>query len=279
MFFQSHTPVAIQSVVSYIWPSVLFGTLIQLRWCRLNYDLNKTEVDLSLTNQRMVRHAANRESHGVRDPGFFHSVVLTPFTCAFHPVVWDSCSSFCHPVNLQLARTEEEWWENDPFSFKYLTQKLHTPLGPHILCHNLVMRPHLTAKDTGKCSLQLHGHLQPHKKGKSNNCMRTKYLCYTSFLPTTQIIFISFPKEENLQFWLMYSSHSSSYSINCISSNSWGFWLYFHDSSKPNTLGLRLRKEFLPFLPHYHLPISIYLRLGDGDVTGRRNNKQGNGKV
>ena len=173
------------------------------------------------------------ESHGVRDPGSFHFVALTSFTCGFHLVAQDGLSRFYHHAKLQLPGVEEEWWENVPFFFEYMTQKSHTPLGSHIPCQNLVMQPHLITKHTGKCRLQLCGHLQLQKKGKSDNCMTTKYLCYTAFLPTSQIIFISFPKEEN-QFWLIYSSLEG---INCIPSNS--SWLWLNSIIFPNQkLGL-----------------------------------------
>ena len=123
-------------------------------------------------------------------------------------------------------KTQNRYHDSVLLPFKYITQKLHTPLGSHVLYQYLVIWPHLIAKGTGKCSLQLCDHLQL-QKGKSDNCLMTKYLCYTSFLPTSQIIFISFPTEEN-QFWFTYSSHSVSYSINCIWSNSSGLWLNFY---------------------------------------------------
>lgn len=67
--------------------------------------------------------------------------------------------------------------------------------------------------------------------------------------PHSQIVFISFSKQEN-QFWLIYFPHLFSYDINYIPSNYSGFWLNVHDSCKSKALTFETQKIFLPFLPH-----------------------------
>lgn len=135
---------------------------------------------------------------------------------------------------------EEEGWEKALFSLNTWHRSCTQPWA-YRPCQSLVMWPRLTARENGKCSLQLCGHLKLQEK-KSDHCMTTKYLCYTSFSPhlpdNLYLIFYTGRPILTHLFFLLFC-----YDINCRPSNYSEFWLNVHDSCKPKALAFETQKK------------------------------------